>query len=244
MQSMKFFRTLAIVGALGVFATVPMRADFFFNTSGPSGDPVSGTANFHFTATTLVLTLTNTSDAGHIDQLLDGFSFILTGGTLTDSTLAVSFANPGNHFALCSDTSYPCAESTTFTGMSSPYGWSSSADCLGAGGCGTWKPDGILNSDFNTSPDCGGMHKGDLCNGPHNPYLLGPVNFTWTFVPNPTVPLGVSGVTFDWGTGPRTTEGTPGTPPGIPEPTSVVLFGTVLVGTATALRRRFQSAKV
>ena len=246
MQSMNFFKTLAIVGALGAFATVPMRADFFFNTSDPSGDPVSGSANFHFTATSLVLTLTNTSDTGHIDQILDGFSFSLTGGMLTNSSLAVSFVNGGNHFVDCSG-SYPCAESAT-NGSSSPYGWSSSgsgADCLAAGGCGTWKADGILNSNFVTDPNCGGQHNGDLCNDQHNPLLLGPVNFTWTFAPNPLVPLGVSNVVFDWGTGPRPTAGTPGTPPppGVPEPASLVLLGTVVVGTATALKRRFQGAK-
>jgi len=241
MQSMKFFRTIAIVGALGAFATVPMRADFYFTTGDSSGDPISGTANFHFTATSLVLTLTNTSDTQHIDQILDGFSFSLAGGTLTNSSLAVSFVNGGNHFVDCT-TSYPCTESAS-DGESSPYGWASSGSyCLGAGGCGTWKPDGIVNANFDTSPPCGGQHKGDLCNGPHNPYLLGQVDFTWTFTSN-TAPLGISNVVFDWGTGPRTTDGNSSTPPGVPEPASVVLLGSVLVGTATALKRRFQSAK-
>lgn len=70
-------------------------------------------------------------------------------------------------------------------------------------------------------------------NDPHNPFLVGTVTFT-LLVPGVTVNSTFSNVVIQFGT--------EATPPQteVPEPASMLLLGTGLIGTAAGLRKRFR----
>jgi len=74
-------------------------------------------------------------------------------------------------------------------------------------------------------------------NNPHNPFLVGTVTFTLV-VPGVTVNSTFTNVVIQFGT-----EATPPQTQQVPEPASMFLLGTGLLGAAAGLRRRFGKKK-
>ena len=198
---------------------------FTFTASGTAqsdGRPENAKAIIDFQSSMqMTITLENTSGiVGGISSVLDGFGF--TFSTAPSSIMLSSVAASGGII-------YDGSNFVPYTSGSSPYGWgvTGSTTPLLAAGNGSFKPWGIVNSNYDTTDG--------MPNAQHNPYLLGPVTFTLTLNGLTEIP-NITGTTFYFGTSGDTQSGIPAP---VPEPATVLLLGSGLLGLAGYGRKKF-----
>jgi hypothetical protein len=208
---------------------------FLFGITSASATSITvtgGTADFSFTTSGLTLTLTDTySPTNQISKELTGIVFTLNANLSSLGALSVTPISVVD----CHENSFPCPGYSA----TSPYGWGLSQASPGiyslmAGG-GSYKPYAIVNSNYVAPGGNGGVS-----NNQHNPLLIGPVIFSFSFNGLQTAP-DVTSATFYFGTAPATVTGTPGNPTGggqIPEPTSLLLLGSGLLSLGVLARKR------
>jgi hypothetical protein len=233
---------VAFTGLALILGASTAHADSITYTATGSGSDGSlgATAAFTTGTGTISIVLSDTLAASVIrsaGQALSDLSFTLSNapGTLGATTASGQLGNVSGTGVVTYTTGSP----TRWFGAGGQGSFTISGNTIRLESIGGGQPSQMIIPTMTN----GGTYT-NVNNGFQNfdPYVIGPATFTLALSgvnPNTTV----TGATFSFGTGPDTfVPGTGGTTPPIPEPSSLVLIGTGLIGATGMLRRKLASA--
>ena len=238
---------IALGAAFALLGTAQASILYTVSTGTNGNANQSATATFDFSMPgTFSLTLNNTGSVVDIASVLDGFNFSQSG--LSSFSLSSIYSAEG--LVTCTSSSAKTGTCTeTGGGMQSLSAWgvSSTGSAVSMSAGKGLHPFGIINDSANTWVASNGQ-AGGLTDAAHNPYLEGPVTFTFNVGADSTVPS-LWNFQFLFGTAPATIDGTCTSsndcspPVETPEPGALAIFGAGLLGCALFINRRRRAAR-
>lgn len=245
-----------VCGFLGLFASTAKADTFTFNFVGTTTEPAPANSTATLTGSagsnTLTITLTNnltnivTSGSG-----ISGFSFQVSVSGVAINITPVTITSQSGRLVTFEDP--PNQNDTTaadFGGNGSgadPLGWGLSnqnpafLNALGFTGSGTNPPDELIIGPPTSGLTWASANGSITQANPHQPFVHTTATFTVTLGTNLPPGFQITNAQMFFGTSGHTLPGTTITQ--VPEPASMLLLGTGLVGVATGLRRRRNARK-